>query len=77
MDMGPSSRQGDPKPPVLGRSFFLSQYCFFYFLYWGCLTVMEYFGTKDMVDYSSDSLERVFSTMGELALVGNIFLGME
>ena len=38
---------------------------------------MEYFGTKDMVDYSSDSLERVFSTMGELALVGNIFLGME
>jgi hypothetical protein len=38
---------------------------------------MEDFGTKDMVDYSSDSLERVFSIMGELALVGNIFMGMK
>ena len=37
---------------------------------------MEDFGFGDMVDYSSDSLERVYSTMGELTLVGNIYLGM-
>ena len=39
--------------------------------------MMEDFGFGDMVDYSSDSLERVFSTMGELAPIGNVFLGME
>ena len=32
---------------------------------------------EEMVDYSSDSLERVFSTMGELAPIGINFAGME
>lgn len=31
----------------------------------------------DMAYYSSNSLERVFSTMGEMAPIGNIYMGME
>ena len=31
----------------------------------------------DMVDYSSDSLERVFSTMGGLTPIGSVLWGME
>lgn len=38
---------------------------------------MEDLGFGDMVNYSLDSLERVFSTIGELAPIGNVFLGME
>ena len=33
--------------------------------------------TGDMVDYSFDSLDKVFSTMGEMAPIGNVYLRME
>ena len=38
---------------------------------------MEDCDPEEMVYYSSDSLERVFSTMGEFAAVGSNFLRME
>lgn len=41
------------------------------------MIVMEDIGIEDMVEYFSDSLERVFSTMGEMAPVGNVYMGME
>lgn len=38
---------------------------------------MEDCVSEEMVEYSFNSLERVFSTIGELAPVGNNCLGME
>ena len=38
---------------------------------------MEDLGFGDLVDYSLDSLEGIFTTMGELAPAGSTFLGWE
>ena len=38
---------------------------------------MEDLGFGDLVDYSPDTMERIFTTMGELASVGSPLLGME
>ena len=38
---------------------------------------MEDLGFGDLVDYSPDTMERIFTTMGELAPVGSPLLGME
>ena len=38
---------------------------------------MEDLGFGDLVDYSLDTMEGIFTTMGELALAGSSFLGWE
>lgn len=38
---------------------------------------MEDLGFRDLVDYSLDSLEGIFTTMGELAPTNSTFLGWE
>lgn len=40
-------------------------------------TFMEDLGFGDLLDYSQDTMERIFATMGELAPVGSPFLGMD
>ena len=38
---------------------------------------MEDLGFGNLVDYSPDTMEGIFTTMGELAPVGSSFLGLE
>ena len=76
---------GDPRPSHQGSfSLFLLLLeflsCFFsdfISIFVRALSFMEDLGLGYMVDYSLDSMERIFAIMGELALVGSTFLGME
>ena len=68
----------------LGPCFLWSSWCLFCFggfllgkvLVLGT-SLMEDMAFWDLVDYSKDSLDGIFTTMGELAPVGNSFLGWE